>query len=60
MKLIFVLLAAPIVDVDPPEEEIIHENGNVARDVPIVSLHSFVLAQSELAPLVSYVRSRQL
>ena len=52
MKLIFVLLAAPIVDVDPPEEEIIHENGNVARDVPIVSLHSFVLAQSELAPLV--------
>jgi hypothetical protein len=52
MKLIFVLLAAPIVDVDPPEEEIIHENGNVARDVPIASLHSFVSAQSELAPLV--------
>ena len=31
-----------------------HENSNVARDVQLASLHSFVLAPSELAPLVIY------
>ncbi len=54
MKLVFVLLDAPFVVGGPSGQEIVHENGNVARDVQIASLHSFVLVQSELAPLVIY------
>ena len=31
-----------------------HEYGNVGKDVQMASLQSFLLAQSELAPLVRY------
>ncbi len=53
MRLIFLLLYAPLVAGDPSGQEVVHENGNAARDVQIASLQSFVLAQSELAPLVT-------
>ncbi len=53
MKAICVLLAAPLVVGSQSWQEVVHENGNVARDVQVTSLHSFVLAQNELAPLVT-------
>ncbi len=52
MKSIFVLIDARPLAGCASGQEIVHENGNVARDMQIASLQSFLLAQSELAPLV--------